>query len=261
MSDALVRKVEERFGTFTAPYLDDPGDCYAYRLKITHTKRVLAIAEAIVQSEGLPEHLALTARLTALMHDVGRFPQYRQYRTFRDADSANHAALSVKHALREKMLADVPAQIRRLVLGAVFLHNVRRLPALPSPELRIVANVIRDSDKLDIYQVMIDHFSQERPKHPEVALDVKADPLAFSPHVLEVLRRRETGDYRNIVYVNDFKLMAIGWLYDLNFRSSCRMLRERGYLDTIFATLPQAPEIHDFRQQIDTDLAQRIVRD
>lgn len=258
MSDALVRKVEKRFEAFTAPYLDDPGDCYAYRLKITHTKRVLAIAEAIVLSEGLPEPLALAARLTALLHDVGRFPQYRRYRTFRDADSANHAGLSVRHALRQRMLADVPAHTRRLVLGAVFLHNVRRLPALSSSDLRTVAGVIRDSDKLDIYQVMIDHFSQERPKHPEVALNVKADPLAFSPHVLEALRRRETGDYKNIVYVNDFKLMAIGWLYDLNFASSCRMLRERGCLDTIFATLPQAQEIHDFRQQIEGDLARRI---
>ncbi|MGE4264153.1 MAG: HD domain-containing protein [Desulfovibrio sp.] len=258
MSEALVRLVSGRFQTYAAQFLDAPGDTFAYRLKIEHTNRVLAIAEGIASQEALPERLCLAARLAALMHDVGRFPQYRQYRTFRDADSANHAALSVSHALRQGLLAGVPTDIRRLVLGAVFLHNKRSLPSLASDELATVAQVVRDSDKLDIYSVMIAHFSQKNPKHPEVALNVLDEPDKYSDEVLDTLLNREHGDYRSIVYINDFKMMAIGWLYDLNFRSSCRMLQDKGYLDTLFDTLPRYEKILEFRRQIATDIAHKI---
>ncbi|MDP2848119.1 MAG: HD domain-containing protein [Humidesulfovibrio sp.] len=258
MSEALVRLVAERFETFAGQFLNDPGDDFAFRLKIAHTKRVQAISETIARDEGLPEHLALAARLAALMHDVGRFPQYRQFRTFRDPDSANHAGLSVTHALREKLLADVPGNIRRLVLGATFLHNKRSLPHLASEDLRTVSRVIRDSDKLDIYSVIIAHFSQENPEHPEVAMNVIDEPRMYTAPVLDALLRREPGDYRTIVYVNDFKLMTIGWLYDLNFRTSCRLLKERAYLDTLFDTLPRDEKLALFRRQISTDLAHRL---
>lgn len=258
MSGDLVSLVAGRFDSYAAGFNDDQGDGFAYALKIAHTRRVLEIAETICAEERLPGDVTLAARLAALMHDVGRFPQYMQYRTFRDADSANHAALSVTHALREKLLDGVPAHIRRMVLGAVYLHNKRTLPSLSSEPLRAVAKVVRDSDKLDIYRVMIAHFSQEKPKHPEVALNVIDDPERYTPAVLSALLARELGDYRSIVYVNDFKLMVVGWLYDLNFASSCRLLHQRGYLDTIFASLPADEHVLSFREHIYTDLAQRL---
>jgi len=258
MNEALVRLVSGRFASFVARYLDEPGDNFAYRLKIAHTQRVLGIAERITREEALPGHLCLASRLAGLMHDVGRFPQYLQYHTFRDADSANHAALSVSYTLREKLLADVPTEIRRLVLGAVFLHNKRSLPPLASNELKTVAQVVRDSDKLDIYSVMIGHFSQTNPGHPEVVLNVLDEPEKYTEAVLDALLCREPGDYKSIVYINDFKLMIIGWLYDLNFRSACRMLQDKGYLDTLFNTLPKYEKILEFRRQIDRDIAQRV---
>jgi len=155
-------------------------------------------------------------------------------------------------------LADVPTDIRRLVLGAVFLHNKRSLPPLASNGLKTVAQVVRDSDKLDIYSVMIGHFSQKNPKHPEVALNVLDEPDKYTDAVLDALLGREHGDYRSIVYINDFKLMTIGWLYDLNFRSACRMLQDKGYLDTLLDTLPKHEKILELRRQIDQDIAQRV---
>jgi hypothetical protein len=256
--EELVRTVADRFAIFTEPYVSAPGDSFAFRLKIDHTQRVLGIAEAIAQAEELPKPLALASRLAALMHDVGRFPQYRQFRTFYDPLSTNHAALSIQHVLRHKLLEGVPDKTRRLVLGAIYLHNKRTLPCLTSSDLDTVARVVRDSDKLDIYQVMIQHFAQENPEHPEVTLHVLDDPKAYSPKVIENLLRREPGDYKEIVYINDFKLMIIGWLYDLNFRTSCRLLHERGFLDTLFSSLPDAPAIATYHEQVRRDLAERL---
>ncbi len=261
MSEAIVDRVAKRFQDFAEPYLSEPGDAFAYRLKVEHTDRVRAIATDIASAACVPERVHLAARIAALLHDVGRFPQYRQYRTFRDAESANHALLSVRHALREDMLSDVPGDIRRLVLGAVFLHNVRTLPTTLPPDILAVARLVRDSDKLDIFSVMIAHFSQEDPEHPEVALHVKPHPTAYSQAVLTGLLNGETGDYRRIVWVNDFKLMVVGWLYDLNFQRSCQLLHDLGYLDTIFESLPKDPQLLDLRRQITDHLARRLADD
>ena len=258
MNQDLVQQIAERFLAFAAPYLDEPGDLFAYRLKIKHTGRVRENAEEIASASGVSGPVHLAARIAAVLHDVGRFPQYKEFRTFRDAESANHAGLSVRHALRAKMLRDVPTDIRRMVLGAVFLHNVRALPAGLPPDLLAVARIVRDSDKLDIFGVMIDHFAQEHPEHPEVALGVQPHPTAYSPAVLEDLLRGESGDYRKVVWTNDFKLMVAGWLFDLNYRHSCKMLKERGHLETIFSSLPSDPPLLALRQKIMQTLARRL---
>jgi len=47
------------------------------------------------------------------------------------------------------------------------------------------------------------------------------------------------------LYVNDFKLLLISWVYDLNFATSRRILRERGYIPTLAATLPERADLRE----------------
>ena len=43
--------------------------------------------------------------------------------------------------------------------------------------------------------------------------------------------------------LNDFKLLQLAWIYDLNFACSLRILESRQYIDGIAATLPRTGEI------------------
>lgn len=258
MTQDAFEVVRKRFQAFTSAYLEGAESAFAYRLKIDHTHQVLERATEICASEVLGPEITLAARLGALLHDVGRFPQYREFHTFRDRDSVNHAALSVRHLLRENMLEGIPTAIRRMVVGAVFLHNVRLLPPNLSPGLLATVQVVRDSDKLDILRIMAEHFSQLRTDHPEVALDAKDHPTNYTPAIAESILKRQVSDYRAIVWVNDFKLLIAGWLYDLNTRTACRLMRDSGWLDRIFALLPQDETINKVRTQINADLARRL---
>jgi hypothetical protein len=257
MNDRLDALMAERFAAFIEPYLSAPGDGFAFELKEAHTKRVVDLARRICDEEGIGGDARTATILAAQLHDLGRFPQYRKYHTFRDADSANHAALSVMHALRANMLDGVPLPIRRTIIGAVYLHNKRLLPADLPADMDTAARVVRDSDKLDIFQVMLSFFAEEQHEHPEVALSAQNEPEKYSPDVLRTLIAREPGDYAKIVYYNDFKLMSVGWLYDLNFRSSCRILKQRKYLEALFAILPDDPAMGRARAQVMADLANR----
>ena len=43
--------------------------------------------------------------------------------------------------------------------------------------------------------------------------------------------------------MNDFKLMQLSWVYDLNYKASFRLLSERDYANRISETLPHAEKI------------------
>jgi hypothetical protein len=43
--------------------------------------------------------------------------------------------------------------------------------------------------------------------------------------------------------LNDFKLLQISWVYDLNFATTRRLLLEREYLPKLAATLPDTPPV------------------
>lgn len=61
------------------------------RLKIEHTYRVSELCESIAQSLHLDAKNCSLAWLLGMLHDIGRFEQLRNYGTFNDARSIDHA--------------------------------------------------------------------------------------------------------------------------------------------------------------------------
>jgi hypothetical protein len=43
--------------------------------------------------------------------------------------------------------------------------------------------------------------------------------------------------------LNDFKLLQISWVFDLNFTRSYEILKDRQYIERIAETLPDTPEV------------------
>ena len=74
------------------------------------------------------------------------------------------------------MLEKLPPAARRLVLGAVALHNRRSLPRGLPRELKDLTQMVRDADKLDIFQVMLAHFTPGARHNKVVNLELKPDP-------------------------------------------------------------------------------------
>ena len=90
----------ERFLAFVENYVAGAQNG-PLRLKVEHSFRVLEHAELLATTElsAAPEaadqETARAALLAALYHDCGRFPQFRDYHTFMDAQSVDHAQLGV----------------------------------------------------------------------------------------------------------------------------------------------------------------------
>lgn len=76
------------------------------RLKIEHTYRVSGLCEKIAGSLGLSEEDVDLAWLLGILHDVGRFEQLRQYGTFIDAQSINHALFGTEILFKQRKIRD-----------------------------------------------------------------------------------------------------------------------------------------------------------
>lgn len=237
--------LKERFTRYVAGFLDmDAEGVRNIRLKEEHTLRVAEVMEKLVEGEGLPEQECLIASASALCHDLGRFPQYRRWRTFRDSDSDNHARLSVEVIRDERLLDHLAPEEQLLIEEAVRFHNLLALPERhASPHDRFI-RLLRDADKLDIWRVFLEYYRlPEQERASAVGLGFPDLP-EVTPVCLESLAEGRIVRLEQARVLNDFKLLQISWVYDLNFATSYRLLLEQGYLDLLGATLPDSPAIH-----------------
>ncbi len=208
-------------------------------LKEQHTFQVCSNSVKICLEENLEENRVLLAEIIALLHDVGRFEQYRQYKTFRDSISVNHAELGAQILEDYEVLAPFYPHERSLIAHAVELHNVFSIPAKVPEEIQLFLKIIRDADKLDIWRVFLEYFSQPEDMRASAAGLGLPDRPECSPKILEHLAQKEIVRLSSVKTLNDFKLMQLSWVYDLNFTASFRLLVERDDINSLAATLPE----------------------
>jgi hypothetical protein len=214
-------------------------------LKEEHTVRVCDNMAAIARDLSLDEGRVMLAEAVALFHDVGRFPQYRKYHTFRDGISVNHAALGARVLIENNVLRSALKSEQDLILRTVTLHNVFAFPKGLDPDTLLFLKMVRDADKLDIWRLSLEYYEQsEAERASAVGLDLP-DTAGYSPELLESLRRKEMVQMSALRTLNDFKLLQLAWTFDLNFAYSIRMVVERRIIERIASLLPDAEEIRN----------------
>ncbi len=239
-------------------YEERPEDQKNILLKEEHTDRVRANALLIADGLGLTGRDRTLAELAGLFHDVGRFPQYRDYRTFRDSASVNHAAIGAKVLIEQRVLETLQEEDRNSLVRAIALHNVFTIPPGVDDRTLLFLKIIRDADKLDIWQVFINYFILHPSERPSAAgLGLPDDPT-YSSGILQNLRKQEMVRLDDLRTLNDFKLLQLAWIYDLNFTPSFRLLRERDIVPRLAASLPPAADIMQARAAVEAYIDKRM---
>lgn len=231
----------------------DSGDANTAKnmaLKEEHTLRVCADILEIGGREGLGAEELLTAEAIAMLHDVGRFEQYRKYGTFRDADSVDHAELGARIVAENNVLSGLSPDENRIITVAVHHHNAFAIPDSLSGDAKLFLKLVRDADKLDIWRVFIEFFEQPPEARASAAgLGLPDDPEC-SPNVLEQIECGTMVRLSTVKTLNDFKLMQLSWIYDLNFAGSIALVSERGCIDQLASTLPMDRRVEGAVQMI-----------
>ena len=218
-------------------YTDDSRHNEAVRLKEEHTERVCKEIVMLGGALNLPAQDMLLAETMALFHDLGRFKQYATYGTFEDARSENHAALGLRELARDRVLSVCSRAERFLITKAIGYHNVRALPADEDERTLFFSRLLRDADKLDIWRVFIDYYDEAYPEaNSTIVWGLRNDPTCSS-EIVNALRRQQMADTRHMATLNDYKLLQISWVFDVNFPPTFDAIHERQYVQKIAATL------------------------
>ena len=220
------------------------------RLKLDHSLKVLANAEAIVRGEGLTGSEARLCLLCALYHDIGRFPQIARYHTFNDRESINHGRAGVL-ALRGLTLpGGVSERDARIIRFSVGQHNLKIVRDSLPPHLVHPVHVVRDADKLDIFRVMIAE-ARNKDRDPAITLGIEDnDPDAYSDTIYDSVMALRDCDYTEMRHGNDFLLLLLGWTFGLRYTTSLRLILKRGHLKQIFSQLPDDARIRALKDKV-----------
>ena len=211
MNPSIIRSLHAWFGRYVRQFhFADRQEQHPIFLKVVHCQRVRREMLHLASVLGLDEQAVALAGITGLLHDIGRFEQYNQYRTFVDPDSVNHAKLGVQVLQKHAVLHALSPEDEERILKAISYHNQLGLPRGEKEDVLFLTKMIRDADKLDIWRVFIEHNRlKNETKNSTVDLDLPATS-GVSESALADLMACKNVDYRHVTNCNDFALMRLG---------------------------------------------------
>ncbi|MCD6197875.1 MAG: HD domain-containing protein [Deltaproteobacteria bacterium] len=260
MNEEIVEELENWFNNYVQKFKSGNPDWQPnIILKEEHTRRVCKEILGIGRKIGLSDDDLRLAKVVALFHDIGRFEQFARYQTFVDSKSVNHAVLGVKILKENRVLNMLDKSVRDLILRAILYHNRFALPKKETEKCLLFAKLLRDADKLDIWRVVTDYYRQKDGKrNAAIELDLPDTP-GISSDVYKDLMDKKIVNFAHLKNLNDFKLLQIGWVYDINFVQTLQCVQERCYLEMIRDVLPKSEKIAEIFDVLQTHMNEQIL--
>ena len=231
------QKALQAFADYVKNYnAEDPK----VKLKIDHTYRVAGFCQKIAESLELSQGEVDLAWFCGLLHDVGRFEQLRNYGTFIDAQSIDHAMYGAEILFDQGRIRDYVEDCSEddFIRKVVSCHSAYRIPEEYDERTVLYANILRDADKVDILRVNVETPLEE-------IYNVSTDVLRNEPVTPQVLQAFQEGHTvlralkRTAV---DNVVGHISLVYELVFPISLHMVAEQGYLNQLMDFHSENPE-------------------
>ena len=122
------------------------------KLKHDHSVRVMELMGKYAKALGYSEDDIELAKLIGLLHDIGRFEQYKVFGSDIDHETVDHADYSVVQLFDKneiKLFTD-REDWYPILKFAIKNHNKREIPECNDERVLMFTKLIRDIDKLAI---------------------------------------------------------------------------------------------------------------
>lgn len=244
------QELKEWFDFYTDQFkLKKEKDQKNITLKIEHSKRVAEDMTEIITEMKITEEEKHLAKIIALYHDIGRFKQYQKYKTFSDYKSEDHGRLGVEVIKENKLLDELDQDYRDIIYKAVEAHNNADLEEdyFKNKQELFFAKLIRDADKLDIFNIFVERYKTGSQK--DYVIKLSTEPK-INDKIYNKVLKRESINYDKLETINDLKAMQLGWIYDINFRETIDIIKDRGYIEIIHDSMDQSEKAEHIYQQV-----------
>jgi len=216
--------------------------------KYHHTFRVMDICEEIANDLGLSDNDVYLAKLCGLLHDIARFKQWTQFKTYKDIDSFDHGDYGYK-ILKEndfiKQFVQDEEEIS-IVLDSVKYHNKLIVPIITEKNM-LFSNIVRDADKLDIMSTQ--------------GNQIKDNEIRLNEKMLNSIYNKEICKNKDVTTEIDHIIRMLSWVFDFNFKYSYKYLIENKIIEQKFNLLEiygETEEIKKLKQFINERIGEKL---
>lgn len=225
---------------YVDPFLRPGDDFYnenillKYRHSLLVYKHIINLAEDL----NLSEKDKKLAGFIGLYHDIGRFRQYRDYNTFSDKDSVYHGDLGIEVLKEINKLTNFTPQEQDIIITSIHNHGLPAIENNVDKNTLLLAKMIRDADKMDIFRIVDEYYREMLKGKRNISLELglkNADNI--SKKVLDRFFNEQIVYKSDMQYLNDFKILQIAWIYDLNFTYTRNYVLHSGHIESIIKSI------------------------
>lgn len=226
-----IIKAKKAFAEYVKNY-DIEND--KIRLKVEHIERVSQTAKKLATKLELEDEDIKLAELIGLLHDIGRFEQLKKYNTFVDRDSINHGEFGVHVLFNEKdgiirnFIGD--NQYDDIIKKAILNHNkdVIDIPKDLTPRKLLHTKIIRDSDKIDILNLLTFEKKETAWEKADLSDDIISD------EIYKEFMEQKRIDYGHRKSGADVLVGHFAYVFDFNFPESLELVKQNNYFEKIY---------------------------
>ena len=217
--------------------------------KYCHSLRVMDIAEFIAKKEKFSEKDVKLSALIGLLHDYARFTQWKDYKTYNDKDSIDHGDLAVELLFKNNAIENFYNNKEDYdeIYDAIKYHNKISIKENLSIHNNELCKLIRDADKLDIFYLFITNKKLFEEDNAEIDNDIK-----------EVFYMNKQIDFHNIKSKNDKIVLDFALVFDINFPSSFKYIKENKLIEKMYENLSNKERFKEYYEYIINYINERI---
>ena len=190
--------------------------------KINHTFRVIELCEKIAISSNLSEEDIFVVKLCGLLHDIGRFEQWKKYQTFNDLKSIDHGDLGVEILKKNNFIRKFnnKENLDDLIFKTIKNHNKYKIDENLNEKETLFCNIVKDADKLDILYL-----------YTIKCINIDIDNDDFSTKIYNDLLNQKEISRKDNKTKADHLAVSLGFIFVLNFKESYKILKENDYIN------------------------------
>lgn len=198
--------LEKAFDEYTSNY--DLNNSMI-KSKYNHSYRVMKLCEMYAKELSWNKSDIELAKIIGLLHDFGRFEQYKVYNSFIDKNTIDHADYSVEQLFDKGLITKFTRRKKdyEVIKFAIKNHNKFDIPKCNDEKMVKFAKLIRDADKVDIMYVL--GYGKE--------IKEKGKDEVISNEVLEYINKHKLIPYTIPSNYNDRIVVQFAFTFDLNY--------------------------------------------
>ena len=225
-----IKKSKDEFMKYTNNYDIENENI---ERKIYHSLRVMEISKKIATNMGLENEKIELATLIGLLHDIGRFEQFKIYQTYSDLESIDHGDLGADILKQNNFIRNFikEAKYDEIILKSVQNHNKYKIADDLNKEEKLFCKIVRDADKIDILYEAIEIFWKKG--REEIQNDLISDKV-YNEFLNKKLIKKDKNMKKNGI---DKLVLMLAFVFDINFHESLEILKKEDYLNKILSSV------------------------